>query len=137
MVNYKSITEALDSLGYVHKWNAKSDKLIRLYITGTVNSTSKSLFDLAPVTVYQVPTGKKLIIYFLKTMSDSGGFIKLTTTTASNSTTGEVILIGISYCPLYAGVQWIETITAGLFITLTSGGTTNATFDIFGIETNA
>ncbi len=133
-MNYKHpVNNVLDIGG--NKYIIKSNETIKVLFSPTMSMTATGVtyHDMDDATNYQVPTGKtfKIIGMTVKQPTSGTQFVIITSTTAVDSNTGEVILVKYNPVQLDGSTSDFPlrptTIAADLFINVKSGGAQSST----------
>ncbi len=137
MPNYKQqlLKPSLNIGGYVHPLKS-TDKLKHLTITNSA-AVPKTLKDGDTGSAYQIPTGKKLTIFFFNTMAGTGTDMDLCTTTAVDATTGKVILRPAAQMGGNDKIVIFKDLAAELYVTRDSAQATSSNTNLYAIEEDA
>lgn len=141
MVNYKeNISNRIDIGGFVHILKP-GERLIYLDNPTSTSNAYRTFHDATTSADYQVPSGKKFVLFYLKDGLSQATSQALFTTTAADLNTGEVQMI--SYLALqklwYLTVEsiFIYEVAENLFITHGSTDSFAHHGNIIGYETDA
>ncbi len=134
MPNYKN-AQALSSLdinGYVHPMKT-GDLLIHLKKNNSAAVPKTLELNLVD---YQVPSGRKLTLFYMKDLIGTGTDMDLCTTTAVDATTGKVIIIPAGATSINHTNLYIYEVAENLYVTRDSAQATSSNTELYGIETD-
>ncbi len=135
MGNYKPTSASGDHFdinGYVHKLET-DETLIYLKHKTLVADTYETLESLG--SDYQVPVGKKLLLFYVVNFPMASAVCKIGTSTVVNSNTGFVTIMDDTN-GTFSSKIYVFTVTAGLFVTCVHYAI-NQTYEIYGVEQSA